>query len=114
MRAMHQLATDGAGVKRAVDEHGTSWTFQQARRFFGVDVRKTSSSRKPGKSIEGTVDHSNGQKLVDCEACGRKRQGSAGPHAPIVVSDGVVRDCVGRQWTKTPAGYVLAAARRAA
>lgn len=55
-----------------------------------------------------------GQKLVTCEHCGGKRQGSAGPHGALVVADGVVRDCIGRRWVKTPEGYVPAAAREAA
>lgn len=55
--------------------------------------RSTTSSRLPGKSIEGTV-HRDAHRVVDCTGCGGKRFESSHPHAPRWLA-GVLVDCTG-------------------
>lgn len=71
------------------------------RRALRSDVtashRSTTSSRRPGAAIEGTVWRPTRQ-LVTCDKCHRPRIDLGGPHAPLSVSHGVKRDCVGDLW----------------
>lgn len=61
----------------------------------GVSHRSTTSSRRPGKAIEGTV-HYEVRQVVPCPACGSMRLDLGGPHAPRYGKEGRVVDCVGR------------------
>jgi hypothetical protein len=58
--------------------------------------RSTTSSRKPGRAIQGTV-RVKLVGLVWCSAgCGHRRYASTSPHAPRW-KDGVLVDCRGKQ-----------------
>lgn len=60
-----------------------------------VSHRSTTSSRRPGKAIEGTV-HYEVRQVVQCPACGSMRFDLGGPHAPRLGKDGRQVDCIGR------------------
>lgn len=59
----------------------------------GLSHRSTTSSRLPGRRIEGVVSYRIA-RLVECLNCGGLRRISAGPHAPRYV-DGRLVDCRG-------------------
>lgn len=60
--------------------------------------RSTTSSRRPGRAIEGTVV-SLTRRVVVCPFCGSKRMDFDGMHAPRTTSEiGVVLDCINRVW----------------
>lgn len=61
----------------------------------GVSHRSTTSSRRPGKAIEGMV-HYDVRQVVRCPDCGFMRFEFGGPHAPRWQCDRQV-DCVGRE-----------------
>lgn len=67
----------------------------------GVSHRSTTSSRRPGKAIEGTV-HYEVLSIVRCEACGSMRYNLGGPHSPRYGDDGRVVDCLGRPIEEWP------------
>lgn len=56
--------------------------------------RSTTSSRRPGAAITGTV-HVRKRQLVACEKCHRLRIDLGGAHGPLVHPDGSVTDCTG-------------------
>lgn len=56
--------------------------------------RSTTSSRRPGAAITGTV-HVRKRRLVACEKCHRLRIDLGGTHGPLAHSDGSVTDCTG-------------------
>lgn len=91
------MTGDLPGEVLVLDFTGTSqWDRVFAEReFFGVDLRKTTSSRTPGKVNKGIVDHRGTSGLHDCENCGRKRYNFASPHAPHW-HDGKLVDCIGQ------------------
>lgn len=60
--------------------------------------RSTTSSRRPGASIQGTVAAFT-RRVVICEFCKRKRLDFDAPHSPVSAgSNNEVRDCAGRIW----------------
>lgn len=60
--------------------------------------RSTTSSRRPGRAIEGTVV-SFTRRIVVCALCLRKRMDFDGPHSLLNTDvQGVQRDCIGRLW----------------
>lgn len=62
-------------------------------------LRSTTSSRKPGRKIEGVVV-SAGQGVATCPDCGGLRFALGGVHAPRIVRAGgrfAVVDCAGRE-----------------
>jgi hypothetical protein len=96
---------DGAGVVRAVDDRGVCVTYEADMYAVSATVasrRSTTSSRHPGRAIEGTVRFRK-RGLVQC-GCGSMRVALDGPHAPLVLLPGVVRDCLGSLWRKQPDG----------
>lgn len=62
----------------------------------GVSHRSTTSSRRPGKAIEGTVSYEVGS-IVRCPDCGFMRRAHPGPHAPRLTADNRRVDCAGRE-----------------
>lgn len=65
-------------------------------------TRSTTSSRRPGKRIEGVVV-SRGEGVEVCEVCGELRFALGGVHAPRIVRAGgrfAVVDCSGREVTR--------------
>lgn len=68
----------------------------------GVSHRSTTSSRYPGRAIEGSV-HYELVRMVPCADCGVMRRASPYPHAPRWVFQGsewLQVDCVGRAVTR--------------
>lgn len=61
----------------------------------GVSHRSTTSSRHPGRAIEGNV-HYRISEIVRCVDCGGMRRSSTNPHAPRW-QDGKQVDCAGRE-----------------
>lgn len=58
--------------------------------------RSTTSSRRPGRAIEGTVVTFQ-RRLITCPHCGGKRMDYDGPHGLLnTTTEGVQRDCIGR------------------
>lgn len=81
---------------------GNEWdAYFKQRKHFGVDLRKTTSSRTPGKVNAGIVKHVGGPRIVKCESCGGLRFDLGGIHAGIEVGNGLVRDCIGKLWQKS-------------
>ena len=60
----------------------------------GISHRSTTSSRRPGKAIEGSV-HYEIKSVVVCPTCNGLRRMSSGPHAPHW-HNGVMVDCIGK------------------
>lgn len=93
------LRRDSIGVVSANPE---TFAAEWAATFGGRKVtseltfshRSTTSSRKPGAAITGTV-HVRTRKLIACEKCHRLRIDLGGAHGPLVHPDGSVTDCVG-------------------
>lgn len=56
--------------------------------------RSTTSSRLPGKAIEGTIWSKRAQ-VIACRDCGHPRRDLGGPHAPRFLG-GVMVDCMQR------------------
>lgn len=76
----------------------TAGAVAPARDHLSLSHRSTTSSRRPGRAIEGTV-RSFTRRLISCEHCGKSRLDYDGPHSPQVVMPlGHVRDCIGRIW----------------
>lgn len=99
-------AADGAGVTRAVDDRGVCTTYDREWLQLATTVasrRSTTSSRHPGRAMVGTVVTSR-RGLVRC-VCGGMRTPFDGPHSPVVVSVGTVRDCTGKLWRRGADGY---------
>ena len=71
----------------------------------GVSHRSTTSSRFPGRAIEGSVTYVL-ERIVPCPDCGVMRRASPYPHAPrwVRADVGTWRqvDCVGRVLTNEP------------
>jgi hypothetical protein len=61
-----------------------------------VSHRLTTSSRHPGKAIQGSVRF-EASGIVKCPDCGFMRMRSLHPHATRYDAQGVVRDCAGRE-----------------
>lgn len=61
----------------------------------GVSHRSTTSSRLPGKAIEGSVAYGIA-RIVACLDCGTLRRDLGGPHAPRFNHQGQLVDCAGR------------------
>ncbi|PZR07064.1 MAG: hypothetical protein DI536_28830 [Archangium gephyra] len=66
----------------------------------GLSHRTTSSSRRPGKAIEGTVNYAV-RSIVRCPDCGGWRYDSPHPHSPHW-RNGVQVDCIGRELGSLP------------
>lgn len=64
----------------------------------GLSHRSTTSSRRPGKAIEGTVSY-RVRQIVKCPKCGGFRYDSPHPHAPRWEGTRQV-DCEGRPIAK--------------
>lgn len=71
-----------------------TFTAEQRSAELVASFRSTTSSRKPGAAIEGTVWRRKRQ-LIACSKCHRLRVDLGGPHAPQAHPDGSVTDCMG-------------------
>lgn len=87
------MADDGVVIVLDFTQHAE---LAESRDMLQHSFRSTTSSRRPGARIEGTVV-SFTRRVVTCERCGSKRIDFDGPHALLNTNEvGVQRDCVGR------------------
>lgn len=61
----------------------------------GVSHRATTSSRLPGRVLEGSVSYDI-SRVIPCPDCGTLRRDLGGPHAPHFNHQGRLVDCAGR------------------
>lgn len=71
----------------------------ESREVLTHSHRSTTSSRRPGAKIEGTVTAFL-RRIVVCPFCKQKRMDFDGPHAPVLIGVDTVRDCAGRIFKK--------------
>lgn len=71
----------------------------ESRDVLSHSHRSTTSSRRPGAKIEGTVTAFT-RRVVVCKDCGSKRLDFDGPHALVMVGEETKRDCAGRIYKK--------------
>lgn len=68
------------------------------RAFGGVGVRRTTSSRTPGKVNQGVVRRRHEPQIEACAACGTQRYDLGGPHGLQMMGVDSAVDCVGVAW----------------
>jgi hypothetical protein len=86
--------SDNDGITIVLDFTGR-YDVESTREVQLHSFRSTTSSRKPGAAIQGTVV-TNTRRVVTCHDCKGKRIDFDSPHALVDVREGLKRDCAGR------------------
>lgn len=95
MKISYRLERDGRVLVLDFTSPGDADDAAEAAAVVRLSHRNTTSSRRPGRAIEGTV-RTTAPRLVKCLDCGHHRYNLGGAHSPHW-RDGVLVDCVGRE-----------------